>query len=211
MQMLRHMSLWIVLSIGLIAADQTALEAQEIAARAVEVYVQADTIRLDIRLDSVFTADHLEAIESGMTASIALQFRLVDRQNNRIAMLELNSQLEHDIWEGQYRLIHLGVPADTLVSNSFEQIRLAATDIQNIPISRMPRIDDILTLQARVAIDPITPEQRERTRRWLNILKKGSLLEFFFSFRKSTHSSPWMNLLQFYPGALPQLIQGESP
>jgi hypothetical protein len=193
--------------VGLWAALITPSAAQGLAPGQLEVYVQSDTLKLDVNIDSAFTQDHIDAIESGMTASITLQLRLLGARNNRIAQQVIKKQLEHDIWEGQYRLIRPTAPPDTLVSTSFEDIRRACTIIRGVAMTLLPLPDEILTLQARVHIDPITPEQQERTRRWLKILRKGSLLEFFFSFRKSNPPTPWVNLLQFRPSALPHLLQ----
>ena len=200
-------TLWVILLAGWI----TPLGAQQLAPSQVEVYVQTDTLKLDVRIDSTFTQNHIDAIESGMTASITIQLRLLGTRNTRLAEVEMNKQLEHDIWEGQYRLINLTATPDTLVSDDFESIRQICTDIRGIALTNRPLPNDLLTLQARVHIDPITPEQQERTRRWLKILRKGSLLEFFFSFRKPNPPTPWVNLLQFKPSALPHLVGETAP
>lgn len=193
-------------------AGTTAIShAQQLTPNQVQVYVQSDTVKVDVQLDSVFTQDHIDAIESGMTASITLQLRLMGSGNNRLAEYDLNKQLEHDIWEGEYRLVRLTEPPDTLTANAFDAIRTACTDLQNIALTTLPLPDQMLTLQARVHINPITPEQQERTRRWLKILRKGSLLELFFSFRRLNPPTPWINLLQFRPAALPHLLEEGSP
>lgn len=196
--------------IGFIFIAGTWVNAQQIAPSQVEVYVQSDTLKLDVGIDSIFTQNHIDAIESGMTASITIQLRLLGTRNTRLAEKNIHKQLEHDIWEGQYRLIRLHAPSDTLVSDSFENIRKLCTHVQGISLTGRPLPNDLLTLQARVHVDPITPEQQERTRRWLKILRKGSLLEFFFSFRKPNPPTPWVNLLQFRPSALPHLLQESS-
>lgn len=181
--------------------------AQTIGPNQVQVYVQNDSLKADVDIDSVFTQEHIDAIESGMTASITVQLRLLRSRNTRIVETEINKQLEHDIWEGKYRLVTFTDPPDTLITESFEEVSRFCTDIQNVTLTPMPLPDEMLILQARVHIDPITPEQQERTRRWLKILRKGSLLEFFFSFRKPNPPTPWVNLMQFRPSALPYLIQ----
>lgn len=184
--------------------------AQQLALGQVQVYVQSDTLMLDVQMDSVFTQKHIDAIESGMTASITLQLRLMGARNNRLAEYEINKQLEHDIWEGYYRLFDLSASPDTLIADDFEIIRKACTDLQGIALARTPLPNELLTLQTRIHIDPITPEQQERTRRWLKILRKGSLLEFFFSFRRPNPPTPWYNLIQFRPSALPHLLQEQA-
>ncbi len=207
MRLNHHIHLLIML-FGILTAGLTSTsQAQQITPSQLEVYVQSDTLKLDVSIDSVFTQTHIDAIESGMTASITLQLRLLGSRNNRIAQIEINKQLDHDIWEGQYRLIRLTTPPDTLTSNSFEEIRHICTHMQGMSLTRLPLPNEVLTLQARVHIDPITPEQQERTRRWLKILRKGSLLEFFFSFGKPNPPTPWVNLLQFNPSALPHLLR----
>ena len=207
MRLSHHINLLIMLLGFLTAGLTTSLQAQQIAPSQLEVYVISDTLKLDVSIDSVFTQNHIDAIESGMTASITLQLRLFGSRNNRIAQIEINKQLDHDIWEGQYRLISLTSPPDTLTSTRFEDIRHICTHMQGVALTHLPLPNDVLTLQARVHIDPITPEQQERTRRWLKILRKGSLLEFFFSFGKPNPPTQWVNLLQFHPSALPHLLR----
>lgn len=202
-----HINFLATIFLFLTMGNLSSAQAQQISTRQLEVYVQSDTLKLDVRIDSAFTQDHINAVESGMTASITVQLRLMGARNNRIAQLEINKQLEHDIWEGEYRLINHTLPPDTLISTRFEDIRLACTDIQGIALTGRKLPDQLLTLQARIHINPITPEQQARTRRWLKILRKGSLLEFFFSFRKPNPPTPWVTLYQFRPSALPHLLE----
>jgi hypothetical protein len=206
MHIYHYINLLIITFVSLMAGLVTLAGAKQIAPSQLEIYVQSDTLKVDVGIDSAFTQNHIDAIESGMTASITLQFRLLGARNNRLVQKEINKQLEHDIWEGQYRLIKVTVPPDTLVSSNFGDIRHACTQLQGLALTHLPLPDEILTLQARVHIDPITPKQQERTRRWLKILRKGSLLEFFFSFRKSNPPTPWITLRQFRPSALPHLL-----
>ena len=174
-----------------------------------EVYVQSDTLRLDISIDSLFSKRAIDAIESGMTTSIAIHFRLTDR-GNPLFTRSLIKRLEHDIWEGQYRLIKQVPQPDTLYATHFEDIQKACSELQGLALAVPPLPDTPLTLQARIDINPISPEQQERTRRWLKVLKKGSLLEFFFSLERPTPSN-WIDLLVFRPNALPHLLQETRP
>jgi len=196
---------------GIVGGKPRWANAQLIGPKQVQVYVQNDSLKADVDIDSVFTQEHIDAIESGMTASITVQLRLLGARNTRIVEKEINKQLEHDIWEGKYRLVTLKQSPDTLITENFDEVSQYSTDIQNINLALLPLPEEMLILQARVHIDPITPEQQERTRRWLKILRKGSLLEFFFSFRKPNPPTPWVNLIQFRPSALPYLIQEPTP
>ena len=85
------------LTIALVHPAQAQLSRERL-----EVYVQSDTLRLDISIDSLFSKRAVDAIESGMTTSIAIHFRLTDSGTPLFAR-SLIKRLEHDIWEGQYR------------------------------------------------------------------------------------------------------------
>ena len=50
--------------------------AQHIPQDSLYIYVQSDTLHLDATIDSLFSKRAIDAIESGMTTSIAIQFRL---------------------------------------------------------------------------------------------------------------------------------------
>jgi len=184
--------------------------AQQISQDHVEVYVQSDTLRLDVHVDSLFSQRTLDAIDSGMTASIAMQFRLLTDRGQTLTQRTLIKRLEHDIWEGQYRLIEQTTQPDTLVTSHFNDIQKSCSEHQGLALARLPLPDLSLTLQVRLDVNPISPEQQERTRQWLKVLKKGSLLEFFFSLERP-EPSPWIDLRKFRPSALPHLLQETSP
>ena len=179
--------------------------AQHISKDHLEVYVQSDTLRLDVTVDSLFSKRTLDAINTGMTASIAIQFRLLANRSQPLAERTVLKRLEHDIWEGQYRLIHQTTQPDTFITRNFEDIAQSCSQYEGFALAPLPLPDQSLTLQVRLDVDPISPEQQKRTRQWLKVLKKGSLLEFFFSLERPA-PSPWINLLQFSPNALPHLL-----
>ena len=183
--------------------------AQEISLDRLQIYVQADTVKIDASIDSLFSQRSLNAIASGMTASITLHFRLVTARGERLSETALYRRLEHDIWEGAYRFIEFSDPPDTLVTRHFDIIKQTSAEIQGLPIAPLPLPEQVLTLQTRIHVDPITPEQQERTRSWLNILQKGSLIEFFFSLEKAPPR--WVTLVSFRPSALPHMLQETQP
>jgi len=185
-------------------------QAQQIPKEHLEVYVQADTLRADISIDSLFSKRAIDAIESGMTTSIAIQFRLLTDRGDPLYGRSIIKRLEHDIWEGQYRLIKQLPRPDTLYATRFEDIQTACSELQGLALAPLPLPDIPITFQARTDVNPISPEQQQRTRRWLKVLKKGSLLEFFFSLEKPTPSN-WIDLLIFRPNALPHLLQETRP
>lgn len=183
--------------------------AQEILPEHMQIYVQDNSIKLDVRINTLFSQRTIDAIESGMTASIALHFRIVGTSGEHVSPeTVLHKRLQHDIWEGTYRLIHFSEnKQDTLVSTQFDSVKAACSDLQGIVLAKMPMPDRLMILQTRIVVNPITPEQQARTRQWLKILKKGSLLDFFFSLEKPTGSQRWNELLTFRPRALPHLIK----
>ena len=179
--------------------------AQHISKDHLEVYVQSDTLRLDVKIYSIFSRRTLDAIDTGMTASIAVQFRLLGNRGQTVVQQTVLKRLEHDIWEGQYRLIHQATQPDTSISRDFKEIVQSCSEYEGFVLALLPLPDQSLTLQVRMDVNPISPEQQERTRQWLKVLKKGSLLEFFFSLERPA-PSPWIDLLQFHPQALPHLL-----
>lgn len=192
------------LTVCTLASVQPVL-AQHIPQDSLYIYVQADTLRLNATIDSLFSKRAIDAIESGMTTSIAVQFRLRTSRGDNLGQSSLLRRLEHDIWEGQYRLIRQSAQPDTQITSHFEDIRRACSELQGITLAQLPFPDEPITLQVRIDVNPISPEQRERTRQWLKIIEKGSFLEFFFTLDRST-SSEWIDLFRFRPSALPYLI-----
>ena len=182
------------------------LLAQHIPQDSLYIYVQSDTLRLDATIDSLFSKRAIDAIETGMTTSIAVQFRLRTGRGDNLGLRGLLRRLEHDIWEGQYRLIRQSARPDTQITSHFEDIRRACSEIQGVTLAQLPLPDEPITLQVRIDVNPISPEQRERTRQWLKIIEKGSFLEFFFSLDRST-SPEWIDLFRFRPSALPHLLE----
>ncbi len=194
----------------LVSATFQPVFAQHIPQDSLHVYVQSDTLRLDATIASLFSKRAIDAIESGMTTSIAVQFRLRTGRGDHVGQRGLSARLEHDIWEGQYRLIRQFARADTQTTSHFADIQRACSELQGLALAVLPLPDVPLTLQVRIDVNPISPEQQERTRQWLRILEKGSYLEFFYSLDKPT-SSEWIDLIKFRPGALPHLLLETQP
>ena len=199
------------LVIGLLVVSWRSANAQHVLTDRLQLYVQNDTLRIDVEIDSLFTQRAQDAIGSGMTASIAIQFRLVGVRNRPLSEVSHMARLEHDIWEGEFRLIRLHGLRDTLTFTQLSEVARSCANLQNISLHALPLPDRILTLQSRIQVDPISPEQEERTRRWLKILRKGSLLEFFFSLEARQGQSRWIDLIQFHPDALPHLLPEAQP
>ena len=193
------------LTVCLLVSVQPLL-AQHIPQDSLYIYVQSDTLRLDATIDSLFSKRAIDAIETGMTTSIAVQFRLRTGRGDNLGLRGLLRRLEHDIWEGQYRLIRQSARPDTQITSHFEDIRHACSELQGVTLAQLPLPDEPITLQVRIDVNPISPEQRERTRQWLKIIEKGSFLEFFFSLDRST-SPEWIDLFRFRPSALPHLLE----
>lgn len=192
----------------LLATCQPAF-AQHIPQDSLHVYVQSDTLRVDATIAALFSKRAIDAIESGMTTSIAVQFRLRTGRGEQVGQRGLTSRLEHDIWEGEYRLIRQAAQADTSITSDFEDIRRACSELQGIDLVALPLPSVPLTLQVRIDVNPISPEQQARTRRWLKILEKGSYLEFFYSLDRPP-SADWVDVIQFRPSALPHLLKNKS-
>ena len=188
-----------------------------VGVRSAHVYVRGDSLNVDISLDSLFSTRSVDAIETGMATTIALEFRVVPSGGRRpLSGKSCALRLDHDIWEGEYQVIRHAPPADTLKTVSFvEAIRFCA-ELDSLPVHSMKDLDRLpkdlpLMLQMRAAIDPVTPEQEARTKHWLNILQRGSLLEFFISFESASETTPWLDLRLFRLDDLSVAPDGLNP
>jgi hypothetical protein len=171
----------------------------------VRVYVEGDSLLLDARMDSLFSPRVLDALESGMTTSLAVTVRL-DRARSPAARALL-VRIDHDIWEGRYRVVRETTPPDTLETDSFAEMARRAGTIDRLFVGLAIReMEHVLRLRA--SVDPISREQRERTRRWLNLLSRGSLLELFINLEPSPDEEAWIDLARFRPEDLPSNKKG---
>ena len=186
---------------------------QQIRLDQMQIYVQSDTLKLDAQIDTLFSRRTLNAIETGMTASILIQFRLATGPQTILRPHPILSRLEHDIWEGEYRVVRFSNQPDTLETTSFDTVRTYCAQLQGIPLGPLPGSDRELTLQYHIEVNPISPEQQRRTRRWLNLLERWSLLEFFIQLNRSSEGTGWIDLLRFIPSSLPHILPTplESP
>ena len=123
--MVRHFYIQTAMAFIFVLVINSTLSAQPISQEHVHVYVQSDTLRLDATIDSLFSRRNIDAIGSGMTASILVQFRLITDRGDNLAQRNLIKRLEHDIWEEQYRLIGQTTAPDTLLTSKFEDVRRA--------------------------------------------------------------------------------------
>jgi hypothetical protein len=171
--------------------------AREILVTTRRVYLEADTLRLDIGLDSLFSRRSMDAIESGMTTSITMEFQIGSRRKARLLNPVLDIRLNHDIWEGRYTVIrHRAVP-DTLITTDFEEASWFCSHMEGIALGPAPAETGELSLRTRVGVDPISPEQRRRTRSWLDFLDEGGVLEFFISLDRPSERTNWLELDRF--------------
>ena len=143
------------------------------------LYVQSDTLRVDATIAALFSKRAIDAIESGMTTSIAVQFRLRTGRGEQVGQRGLVSRLEHDIWEGEYRLIRQAAQADTLRTSDFEDIRSACSELQGIDLVALPLPKVPLTLQVRLDVNPISPEQASAHAAMAQNFGKGQLSRIF--------------------------------
>ena len=185
------------LSLFFFVAAPTAASAQYATVAERRVYVQKDTLRLDIGFNSMFTQRVLDAIASGMTTSIALEFQLVTARGGRIGAETLHIRLDHDIWEGEYRIHRFGSVPETLLTTDFQEAYSLCARLEGIPLGAVPPTPDELVLRVRANVDPISPEQKQRTRRWLDLLEKGSFLELFISLNRPSERTAWLEVARF--------------
>jgi hypothetical protein len=163
------------------------------------VYALGDTLKLDVKFDSLFSQRALNAIESGMTTSIVLELRIETEPKSRLPVQTLRIRLDHDIWEGQYRVVRQASVPETLQTADFKTAESFCSDLKNITLGSLPPGKEQVVLQARIGVNPISPEQQQRTRKWLNLLEKGSLLEFFIPLGRPSERTRWIEVDRFSP------------
>lgn len=189
---------WIVwLGLFFFMMQPRSAPAQTITLGKRQVYIQADTLKLDVVLDSLFSQRALDAIESGMTTSITLELRLGPEDNFKPLDQILRIRLDHDIWEGQYHVVRHASMPDTLQTASFDTVRSFCSNLKDITLGPLSSTGKQFVLQARVGVNPISPEQQQRTRKWLNLLEKGSLLEFFIPLDRPSERTRWIEVGRF--------------
>ena len=60
-------------------------------------------------------------------------------------------------------------------------------------------------------VNPISPEQKVRTRKWLNLLERGSILELFFSLDLRGNDNDWVEIARFRKQDLPTEVLSPNP
>ncbi len=172
--------------------------ARDVTVAARTVYVHADTLKLHIELDSLFSRRALDAIASGLITSVVMEFRLDSDRRSKALETAVGMRLDHDIWEGRYRVVRDTGRLDTLQTAHFDTVKTYCSVLRGLSIGPLPEGRDF-RLRLRVGVTPISVEQERRSRRWLNVLQRGSLLELFISLDRPTKRSPWIDVSQFSP------------
>lgn len=172
--------------------------ARDVTVAAQRVYLDADTLKLDIELDSLFSRRSLDAIASGLIASVVMEFRLDSDRRSKALEYTLGMRLDHDIWEGRYRVVRDSGRPDSLHTAHFDVVRTFCSAHRGLPLGPLPDGRNFI-LRLRVGVTPISVEQEQRSRRWLNVLQEGSLLELFISLDRPTKRTPWIEVSQFSP------------
>ena len=167
------------------------------------VYVHGDSLYVDVVVDSLFSQRAQDAIASGMRTSIIHQFRLTaDRSPTLVRSVVI--QLDHDIWESRYTVVRSDHALDTLTTETFQDVERAVTVLTGMPIGLLDQSEKSYRLAFRSRVDLISPEQERRTRRWLNLLERGSILELFFSLDPGEQNISWSEIARFSRNDLPQ-------
>ncbi len=170
------------------------VHSQNIAISEKLVYLERDTLKLDLVLDRLFSDRTLDAIESGMTTSVLLEFRVVSGRNRDTGVRGVETRLEHDIWDGQYRVIRYASSPDTLETTAFDSANVFCSRLKGLPLGVFPLKDELFNIRVRIGVNPISPEQQQRTRKWLNLLERGSFLELFVSLDQPAERTPWIEI-----------------
>ncbi len=166
------------------------------------LYLMGDTLTVDVRVDSLFSTRTSDAIASGMTTSIRYEFLLKPAGSARAIRRLVNIRLDHDIWEGQYQIIRNVNEPDTLVTDSLAEATLFCSNLTGFQFALLADAPVSYVLQIRTIVNPISPEQEVRTRKWLNLLERGSILELFFSLEPKIDDN-WVEIARFRKQDLP--------
>ena len=78
------------------------------------------------------------------------------------------------------------------------------------PIAVLPHRAAPYVRRVRTIVNPISPEQEVKTRRWLNLLERGSVLELFFSFAPRENFQDWVEIARFRKADLPVEVPGSE-
>ncbi len=114
-------------------------------------------------------------------------------------------RLEHDIWEGRYIVIRQAAVLDTLITDAFEEVTRFCSDVMGTTIGTISAGVPFI-LKARALVNPISTEQEARTRKWLNLLEGGSVLELFFSLEPKEDGREWVEIARFRKEDLPSEV-----
>ena len=170
------------------------------------LYLDDDTLMMDLSLDSLFSQRASDAIASGMTTSIAYDILLEPVGPARPIRRALSLRLDHDIWEGRYQVVRRTATQDTLITESLEEATRFCSTFSALPIAPLPDDSVPFVLRIRTIVNPISPEQKVKTRKWLNLLERGSVLELFFSFEPKDDEQNWVEIARFRKRDLPSEV-----
>ena len=175
------------------------------------LYLSGDTLLVDLRVDCLFSRRTSEAIASGMTTSIAYEFEVAPIGPGRTIQKNLSMRLDHDIWEGRYEIFLRGSTSDSLVTTDLAEANRYCSTFNRTPIGTIPEVSTPFVFRIRSTVNPISPEQEVKTRRWLNLLERGSVLELFFSFEPKGDRQDWVDLARFSKDDLPIEVVDPEP
>ena len=173
-------------------------DARDVVVAKRNVYLQADTVRLNVELDSLFSRRALDAIASGLITSVVMEIRLDSEPQSKAREFAVGLRLDHDIWEGRYQVVREAGRRDTLQTTDFDSVSTFCSTLHGLSLGPLPE-GRSFRLRLRVGVTPISIEQEQRSRRWLNVLQKGSLLELFFSLDRPSERTPWIEIGRYSP------------
>jgi hypothetical protein len=169
------------------------------------LYLDGDTLKVDVHVDSLFSPRSQDAIASGMTTSIGYEFLLEPVGLMKPIRSAVTLRLDHDIWEGRYQVIRRANVTDTLITDRLEEVTYFCSEVTGTNIGTIPDAVPFI-LSARALVNPISTEQEARTRKWLNLLDRGSILELFFSLEPKEDGREWVEIARFRKKDLPSEV-----
>jgi hypothetical protein len=126
---------------------------------------QGDRVVCDIVLERIFTEPIENTLKSGLPVVVDLALQLEPEGGTPLGQL-LRSEAEYDVWE-DFFILHRGT-SDREYAD-FSSLRAATLLYDDHPLAAFDLLADFsrFWLSCRVAVSPLSGEERERMARWL--------------------------------------------
>ena len=104
-----------------------------------------------------------ETLESGLPCAVRVETALLDEAGEPLADLRTSIRIEPDLWE---RIFVIRMPLFDRRVETIEEVAAILSDLGPIPVALLVGLParDPVRIRARLAVDPLAPEQERRVR-----------------------------------------------